>query len=310
MKKIEWYHALVAFGLFLILSNVLGYFILGVAMNIQGIPLSESMDFQFTKLGLGLSSITMFISFMAIPILYVMLLKKPLKLANPKELLADVLPLNTNTLLITVLGMFAFGYLIEGIFSYILEAYPNFNKSILGLINERFYTIFGDLDFHRKLYEIFNTDNFLIFLMLIVFVGVLPGIGEEFFFRGFMQRVLLNKMNFFWAVVFSGGLFGLIHSIQDMSQAVGAFLISFYLGYIYYKTKNLWVPIIAHILNNSFMGTMAYLFPDMMMESSEPSFSPIIISIPLCLFVIYYLKNLNDDESEDRVPHIDQQGNS
>ena len=145
--------------------------------------------------------------------------------------------------------------------------------------------------------------------MLILFVGVFAGFGEEFFFRGFMQRILMNRMNFFWAIVFSGGLFGLIHTVQDMSQALFAFLISFYLGYIYLKSNNLWIPVICHVVNNSFFGTMSYLFPEEMMEKSEPTLMPLLIWVPIAVGVIYYFMNYvklekiedttNDDPSED-----------
>lgn len=88
-------------------------------------------------------------------------------------------------------------------------------------------------------------------LMLNLFiVAVLPAFCEEFFFRGFLQRVLMKWFKdahlsiFIAAVVFSAFHF-------DAVNFLPRFLLGAMLGYLFYWTGSLWLPIIAHFLHNA-----------------------------------------------------------
>lgn len=88
-------------------------------------------------------------------------------------------------------------------------------------------------------------------LMLNLFiVAVLPAFCEEFFFRGFLQRVLMKWFKdahlsiLIAAVVFSGFHF-------DAVNFLPRFLLGAMLGYLFYWTGSLWLPIIAHFLHNA-----------------------------------------------------------
>jgi len=85
------------------------------------------------------------------------------------------------------------------------------------------------------------------FLLLIG--GVLIGpICEEIIFRGIILEGLLKKYNPTKAIIFSALIFGLIHG--QPIQVIGAFFAGLVLGWIYLKTKSLWVCGAAHIINN------------------------------------------------------------
>lgn len=84
----------------------------------------------------------------------------------------------------------------------------------------------------------------------ILVIGILTGIGEEFFFRGALQRGLIwcrvNPHTAIWttAIIFSAVHFQFFGFIPRM--LLGAFF-----GYLYWWSSNIWVNSLAHALNNS-----------------------------------------------------------
>jgi len=89
------------------------------------------------------------------------------------------------------------------------------------------------------------------FLMAVVIMAFFPAMFEEIFFRGALQSLLVR----WWkapliAIIVTSLLFSLIHmSIYlFLSRAV----LGFVLGLIYQRSKNIWVNIMAHFLNNAF----------------------------------------------------------
>jgi len=88
------------------------------------------------------------------------------------------------------------------------------------------------------------------FFMAIVIMAFFPALFEEIFFRGAVQNLLERwwKMPLL-AVLVTSLLFSFIHmSIYlFLSRAV----LGFVLGLMYQRSKNLWVNIVAHFLNNT-----------------------------------------------------------
>lgn len=95
-------------------------------------------------------------------------------------------------------------------------------------------------------------------LGMVLVVGGLTGVGEEFFFRGSLLGICLDKpVNRHVAVVSIAVLFSAFHL-----QFYGFFprlLLGLWLGYLLVWTRSLWVPIIAHALNNSMVVVVTYL---------------------------------------------------
>ncbi|MFM6925065.1 MAG: lysostaphin resistance A-like protein [Ferruginibacter sp.] len=88
------------------------------------------------------------------------------------------------------------------------------------------------------------------FFMAIVIMAFFPALFEEIFFRGAVQNLLER----WWkkpllAVLATSLLFSFIHMsvFLFLSRAV----LGFVLGLMYQRSKNLWVNIIAHFLNNT-----------------------------------------------------------
>lgn len=100
-----------------------------------------------------------------------------------------------------------------------------------------------------------NTGEFLMGLLVI---GILAGIGEEVLFRGVLQPKLQfytgNPHIGIWLAAF---IFSAIH-LQFYGFLPRMFLGAVF-GYLYHYSGSLTYPIVAHILNNSFTVVMIYL---------------------------------------------------
>ncbi len=93
-----------------------------------------------------------------------------------------------------------------------------------------------------------EADGWLIVLALIGLV-LIPGIGEEYLFRGVIQGKFLQSGASvhvsIWATAF---LFSFIHF--QFYGFLPRMVLGALFGYLYYYSGNLWVPMLAHATNN------------------------------------------------------------
>jgi membrane protease YdiL (CAAX protease family) len=102
-------------------------------------------------------------------------------------------------------------------------------------------------------------------IMSLFLVGVTPAIGEELLYRGIIQPKLQKITdNAHWGVIFAALLFSLNHFQFDRFLPFA--MLGLILGYSYHYSRNLWVPIILHFINNSFQVIMLYGMKDQMEE--------------------------------------------
>lgn len=84
----------------------------------------------------------------------------------------------------------------------------------------------------------------------ICIVGVLAGLSEELFFRGAMLRLfVMTRINYHVAIWAVALIFSFLHF--QLFGFVPRLLLGAYFGYLAWRSKCLWIPIIAHMLNNS-----------------------------------------------------------
>jgi membrane protease YdiL (CAAX protease family) len=83
----------------------------------------------------------------------------------------------------------------------------------------------------------------------IIWLGLLPGLSEEFLFRGVMLPALGLD---FTGLILSSLCFGVLHlsGSNQWPYVIWATLVGLALGYSALATGNLLVPILAHILTN------------------------------------------------------------
>jgi uncharacterized protein len=102
----------------------------------------------------------------------------------------------------------------------------------------------------------------------ILVIAFFPAIAEEFFFRGVIQKQLkIWTKNVHIAVIVTGILFSFAH-FQFLGFLPRMFL-GIILGYLMVYSRNIWIPIFAHFLNNA-MAVVAYYF----YFKTDKSFNP------------------------------------
>jgi len=89
---------------------------------------------------------------------------------------------------------------------------------------------------------------------------ILAPLMEEFLCRGVMMRGMLRTMAPWKAIVWSSLIFGVIH--LNPWQAIPAFIIGSFFGWVYYKTHCLWATIFLHCFNNSLSIAITRLHPE------------------------------------------------
>jgi hypothetical protein len=110
-----------------------------------------------------------------------------------------------------------------------------------------------------KLTDVFlNVKSPGTFLINLLMIGIIPAIGEEFMFRGVLQKLFHQwTKNIHFAVIFSAFLFSAMH--MQFYGFVPRFLMGVMMGYMFVWSGSLWVPVLIHFTNNSVAVLMAYL---------------------------------------------------
>ena len=81
----------------------------------------------------------------------------------------------------------------------------------------------------------------------LAMIAFLAGIGEELFFRGWLQGVLTNKFGMLLGILIASGIFGFAHYLSP-TYALYAGLTGVYLGAIYQISGNLYIVMAIHAL--------------------------------------------------------------
>lgn len=103
-----------------------------------------------------------------------------------------------------------------------------------------------------------NMESLSELLVTLFIIAVLPGIGEELVFRGLIQKKFSLMMNPHIAIWLSAFLFSAFH--LQFYGIIPRMLLGALFGYMYYWSGNLWLPMVAHFLNNGFTLFMIYLY--------------------------------------------------
>lgn len=93
----------------------------------------------------------------------------------------------------------------------------------------------------------------------IFIMAIIPAIGEELIFRGCFQKVLGQWWkNPHIAILVTAILFSAIH--MQFFGFLPRFVLGMVLGYLFYWSKNIWVSILAHFINNALAVSLYYYY--------------------------------------------------
>lgn len=105
---------------------------------------------------------------------------------------------------------------------------------------------------NELLRELFNKD------MIITAVIAAP-VLEEVLFRGIIQDGFLKQYSPARSIIWSAVIFGVIHMIP--AQALNACFLGLAFGWLYYRTRSLWLCMFLHFVNNS-LSSLPLLFDE------------------------------------------------
>lgn len=152
-------------------------------------------------------------------------------------------------------------------------------------------------DAAEKLTKLFlKTDSIWGLMFNILMIGIIPAVGEELLFRGVIQRVFVEwTKNIHWGIWISAIMFSALH-FQFYGFIPRAILGAIF-GYLFVWSGNLWLPILAHFMNNTVAVVAYYLYgegilavnPDEIGTKSNYNMAAIIsILLIIWLFWLFY----------------------
>lgn len=164
----------------------------------------------------------------------------------------------------------------------------------------------GEESAQRVVALLFTDKSVLGLVTNLLVIAVVAGLVEELFFRGCLQQIIKKiSKNSHAAVWITAIIFSAIHF--QFLGFIPRIILGAVLGYLFEWTRNLWVPIIVHTINNAISVIFAYLFFDTPQYEELTSFSlekeiwyiipSVVISIIL-LFLLYKYRQQNNDANQ------------
>ena len=107
--------------------------------------------------------------------------------------------------------------------------------------------------------KMMQTSAFDVLLGNIFLIAIVPALGEELFFRGLLQTRLSHWIkNTHAAVWITAIVFSAFH--VQFYGFIPRLLLGAYLGYLLVWSGSLWLPVLAHFVNNALAVVMYFLF--------------------------------------------------
>ena len=116
---------------------------------------------------------------------------------------------------------------------------------------------------------------------LLVF-AVLAGICEEFLFQGALQPLLMKwTKNPHLGILLTAFIFSALHF--QFYGFIPRFMLGVYLGYLFYWSRSLWLPILAHVLHNALSLLVDFTLQGRGIDTDNMQFSDVHGSIPMTI---------------------------
>lgn len=120
-------------------------------------------------------------------------------------------------------------------------------------------------------------------------VVIMAPVFEEILFRGIILNGFLKFYKPWRSILWSAALFAIIH--LNPWQAIGAFIIGVYIGWVYWKTRSILPGIFIHFLNNLLGFSLAVYFGNEVMTTRDLFNDSITfwLTYALCLAIMVWI---------------------
>jgi len=143
-------------------------------------------------------------------------------------------------------------------------------------------------------------------ILNLFMIALIPAIGEELMFRGFIQKFIAKRLNIHIAIFISAFLFSAIH--MQFFGFLPRFVMGMFFGYLLYWSGSLWLPMFAHFVNNAAAVLITYKMgvENMSSESivdDKTNYLYIVISslfiTASLVYAIYRFSNFNEIKKKE-----------
>ena len=149
----------------------------------------------------------------------------------------------------------------------------------------------------------------------ILVFAVLAGICEEFFFQGALQPLLMNwTRNPHVGILLTALIFSALHF--QFYGFIPRFLLGLYLGYLFYWSRSLWLPILAHVLHNALSILVDFTLQGRGIDTDSMQFTDMRGSLPtaaacalISAMAIVYLWRIYRDDTANGQTNIQRPTN-
>lgn len=149
-------------------------------------------------------------------------------------------------------------------------------------------------------------DSFGGYLFNLFMIAFLPAIGEELLFRGVVQRIFTNwTRSLHWGIWISAALFSALHF--QFYGFIPRMLLGVMFGYLLVWSGSMWLPIIAHFINNGVAVTGMYLIDK---GTIKPEFEEIgstgdgiyfsVVSVAVVALLLWLIKRENAPAAKEK----------
>ena len=99
------------------------------------------------------------------------------------------------------------------------------------------------------------------FALVLLVMALMPAVGEEIFFRGFLYGGLKHKYGVVWGILISSFIFGAFH--MSLVKLIPTGILGACFAYIAYRSGSIFIGMFLHFVNNA-VSMFAVKYPETM----------------------------------------------
>ncbi len=147
-----------------------------------------------------------------------------------------------------------------------------------------------EADTAKMISALLSVDSPIEWILNLLVIAAIPAFGEELFFRGIVQTKLITYFNSPHLAIWLGAFFFSAFHFQ-FEGLFPRIVLGAVLGYLYYWSNNLWIPIILHFFNNAILVSVPYFaISETVVATTEPQMGwEMMLAVLGAGFIGYFL---------------------
>ena len=140
--------------------------------------------------------------------------------------------------------------------------------------------------------KMLNVNNISGLIINIIMIAGLAALGEELLFRSLLQTSLIKICkNAHIGIIIASAVFSFIHF--EFYGFLPRLVLGLLLGYMFYFSGSIWVPMLMHFLNNGTIVVLYFLnnkgITNIDLETFGKTSTPILIASIIAMIALFYL---------------------